>query len=553
MTRFAGTVAILFLALALATGCKRSKPDGPAGWSGGPAPPTPPDAVATDHVFIAHLRRHDIWESDLFKSVQQTVAKLPPEAKMSWPKVEAHFERHLGAKPSLIDTVTLCYPDFPRGNEAESRLVLILACKSAIPRAAPFGLRSVQSGRPGFDDLGSGRLLHFPDDRTMVVVHEAFADRYLAGYAKDRRAWPLSDDFLRAAEGHTLFAAVNLSRAPGELKKGRELRPFAPLFDAKLLTLAVDLRGKELRVGLRANFPNADAAEKGKQALSRAVSELAREVGKDVDDPWTVEDLGAMLGPIKEARRALVEAKVETAGADLTAATVFLADFDLGEVTKSATERVRIAANRVKSQNNLMQIGLGMHNFHSATERLPIWGVDARGPVRDLQGRPLLSWRVALLPYVEQDALYREFKLDEPWDSEHNKKLIARMPKLYAPVNEARAPAGHTFYQQVVGPAAMRPGLRLETITDGTSNTIAVVEAAEPVVWTRPADVFIPTPQGQGPPAGLKQKFGRMFRNGFHVVLWDGSTRLIDTRKISDRTLWSALTPDGGETLGNDW
>ncbi len=51
--------------------------------------------------------------------------------------------------------------------------------------------------------------------------------------------------------------------------------------------------------------------------------------------------------------------------------------------------------------------------------------------ILDKNGKPLLSWRVALLPYIEQDALYRQFKLDEPWDSEHNKKLIAQMPKIY--------------------------------------------------------------------------------------------------------------------------
>ena len=72
--------------------------------------------------------------------------------------------------------------------------------------------------------------------------------------------------------------------------------------------------------------------------------------------------------------------------------------------------------------NNLKQIGLAMHNYHDARGRLPA------AYTVDKDGKPLLSWRVLILPYTEEAALYKEFHLDEPWDSEHNKNLIARMP-----------------------------------------------------------------------------------------------------------------------------
>ena len=96
----------------------------------------------------------------------------------------------------------------------------------------------------------------------------------------------------------------------------------------------------------------------------------------------------------------------------------------------------------------------------------------------DKAGKPLLSWRVAILPFIEEKKLYDEFKQDEPWDSAHNKKLLAKMPKLFAdPTGKAKA--DHTFYQVFVGKGAAfegKRGIKLTDFTDGTSNTILIVE-----------------------------------------------------------------------------
>ena len=100
-----------------------------------------------------------------------------------------------------------------------------------------------------------------------------------------------------------------------------------------------------------------------------------------------------------------------------------------------------------------------MHNYESAHGTLP------PAAVRSTDGTPLLSWRVAILPFIEQDALYKEFKLDEPWDSEHNKKLIAKMPKLYGPAR-GQAKEGETFYQRFSG-----PGFSPDAVDVITANT----------------------------------------------------------------------------------
>ena len=143
----------------------------------------------------------------------------------------------------------------------------------------------------------------------------------------------------------------------------------------------------------------------------------------------------------------------------------------------------QIAARRAQSINNLKQIGLALHNFHSANSHFP---ADIRGK----DGKPLLSWRVQILPFLEQPELFNDLQLDEPWDSPHNKALLERMPAVFAVPNSPGEP-GMTFYRGFTGTGTLfdpkvPEGVGIETITDGTSNTIAVVEAKEAVPWTKP-------------------------------------------------------------------
>jgi RNA polymerase sigma factor (sigma-70 family) len=160
-------------------------------------------------------------------------------------------------------------------------------------------------------------------------------------------------------------------------------------------------------------------------------------------------------------------------------------------------------------------------------------------------GKPLLSWRVAILPYINQDALYRQFKLNEPWDSPHNKRLLTRMPKTFAPAGADRQ-AGLTHYQVFVGPGAgFERGryLRLADFTDGTSNTIFVVEAGTPVPWTKPEDLpYVPDQ--------ALSRLGGLFDGDFHALLADGSVRLI-SRKVSDDLLRRLINRQDGEPI--DW
>jgi hypothetical protein len=178
-----------------------------------------------------------------------------------------------------------------------------------------------------------------------------------------------------------------------------------------------------------------------------------------------------------------------------------------------------MGARRAMSINNLKQIALAALNYAEANGAYPAAFIADK-----TTGKPLLSWRVAILPYVEQDALYNQFHLDEPWDSDNNKKLIARMPTLYRSSNGATAP-GKTRYLTVRSKDGVFPskdGVRLADVPDGLSNTLLVVEADEShaVTWTRPDDLpFDPKKPG----TGLTGQPSR----GFNAVFCDGAARFI--------------------------
>ncbi len=205
-------------------------------------------------------------------------------------------------------------------------------------------------------------------------------------------------------------------------------------------------------------------------------------------------------------------------------------------------------AHRSVSAGNLKQIALALHNYHDVFAGFP-------GPaITDKAGRPLLSWRVAILPFIEEDLLYRQFRLDEAWDGPNNKKLLEKMPRIYGLTRAKGMPTHATFYRVFTGPdaafdpALARPGAvpvgrRLAHFTDGTSNTVLVAEAGEAVAWTRPDELAYdarkPLP-----------KLGGLFPEGFHVAMADGSVKFL-SRKVTERVLRAMITPAGGEAI--DW
>ncbi len=177
------------------------------------------------------------------------------------------------------------------------------------------------------------------------------------------------------------------------------------------------------------------------------------------------------------------------------------------------------ASRRVQCVNNLKQIALAMHNYHSANNAFP------RAATRDEKGKPLLSWRVAILPYLGHQELYNKFNLDEPWDSARNKALLKEMPPTYSCPNRVKPEPFTTNYQVFVGKNAMfetDQDIGIADVTDGTSNTLLVVEAKNAVPWTKPDDLTF-DPAAAPSLCGA----GSSHPTGFNAAMGDGSVRFI--------------------------
>jgi prepilin-type processing-associated H-X9-DG protein len=210
-----------------------------------------------------------------------------------------------------------------------------------------------------------------------------------------------------------------------------------------------------------------------------------------------------------------------------------------------AVQAAREAARRVQSSNNLKQIALALLNYEDTKHHLP-----ARANF-DANGKPLLSWRVHILPFLEEDELYKQFHLDEPWDSDHNKQLIDKMPAIYQHPGFDSPSPGLTLYQAVAGPGCAfegNEGTTLKSFTDGTSRTIVVVEAAKSkaVPWTKPEDWEM---DPKNPLRGL----GGIFPGGvFNALFADGHVDAISDT-INPAIFKALLTRNGGEAVGQGY
>jgi prepilin-type processing-associated H-X9-DG protein len=207
-----------------------------------------------------------------------------------------------------------------------------------------------------------------------------------------------------------------------------------------------------------------------------------------------------------------------------------------------AIQAAREAARRNQSMSHLKQLILSMHVYADSHKVLPPHA--SYSP----DGKPLLSWRVHVLPYMEQAQLYSQFKLDEPWDSPHNRALIPLMPEMFANPNLVAVEEGKTNYLALVGPQCVLDGspngVAFAKISDGTSKTMVLVEADadRAVEWTKPADVeFDPS----NPSAG----FGKLRPGGCNAAFADGHVEFI-TGDLDPATLKALVTRNGREVVG---
>ncbi len=212
-----------------------------------------------------------------------------------------------------------------------------------------------------------------------------------------------------------------------------------------------------------------------------------------------------------------------------------------------AVQAARQAARRMESSNNEKQILLALHNYHDTHGELP------PAFLADKDGKPMHSWRVLILPYVEQQALYNQYDMSQPWDSPQNMQVANSIPKVYrSPLEQTDAQnANHTSYLFFAGNgSAFGDGgkVSFSKIPDGLSNTIALTEVNNSgVVWTQPTD--LDAEKLDFAIRGMKDQQPGQINSaapgGVMMGFFDGSVRFM-SNQVNPQVLRSAVDPKDG-------
>jgi tetratricopeptide (TPR) repeat protein len=203
----------------------------------------------------------------------------------------------------------------------------------------------------------------------------------------------------------------------------------------------------------------------------------------------------------------------------------------------AGSEQLSPLDRRARTIDNLRRIGAALNAYVAKYGALPPQAI------QNENGERTLSWRVAILPQLGHEALYRQFRLHEPWDSPHNSQLASQIPPEFMSPERRD---GSTNYLAVVGPDTAFGGLRGPapgSFEDGAENTAIIVEADDEhaVAWTKPADFPL---QGQAPRSGL----GALRGDGVLAVLADGRVVSIGS-EVSNHVLAAVFTTDHGEPV----
>jgi uncharacterized protein DUF1559 len=397
--------------------------------------------------------------------------------------------------------------------------------------------------------------MFMPDNRTLLIGMAPMIEKMVEN-AKEPAAGPLSELLASTSVTGDVTAIAVLEPVREMLGAMLMMAPVPPpLADVKQLPQLIKAAKIELQVTGMPNAsvvllaPDTDKADQLENVLNKAIDfgqqmamqQMSQEMG-DPDDPveqamaqYMVRMNQHMFKMIRPQRNGTV-LSIEQGGQE----SMYVASTGvLVALLLPAIQAAREAARRSMSMNNMKQIALAMLTHHDTFKEFPAQAIT------DDAGKPLLSWRVKLLPFVEESALYKQFHLDEPWDSPHNKQLIERMPQIYARPN-GDAGSGMTNYLAPVGEGTMwkaGKGTRLAGIRDGSSNTIMAVEVDDEaaVPWTKPADWEF---DANDPMQGV----GNTRPGGFLAGLADGSVHLIENG-IDPDVLKALITMAGGEQV----
>jgi len=398
---------------------------------------------------------------------------------------------------------------------------------------------------------GTGPFCFLADERTVVIGGREDHLRRLivagkngASKAKWAAGWKESEnaDFALLVNTVAIRDMLNQAATTGQPMMNA-LSGFSPLWIfTSTAVLSADV-GEQLSLSLSLSLAEKDgsrtrnvsgtlaaAVTMAQNSLSQARGQFSRLPGEDGASFLRAADiLDSLLDSVK------IEAKED----QVRATAVVDADdaASLAAMLVPAISKAREAARRAQATNNLRHIGLAMHNYADVNGSFPpavLYGPDGKTPY---------SWRVALLPYLEQAPLFEQYKKDEPWDSPANKQVLAKMPAVFRDPNDPAESTVSSYYG-LTGPSTIffgKEGAKFVQITDGTSNTLMLVEAKREIPWTKPEDI----PYDKDKPL---PKLGGHYAEGFIAAVCDGSVRIIP-QNVDQMVLRAFVTRDGGEVI----
>lgn len=209
-----------------------------------------------------------------------------------------------------------------------------------------------------------------------------------------------------------------------------------------------------------------------------------------------------------------------------------------------AVQQAREAARRTQCKNNLKQIGLAMHNYESTFRLFPA------AHLNDSQGKPRLSWRVSILPFVDQAPLYNIYNFNDAWDGASNARIASTPIPLYICPTSSSTGMTTTCYVAISGDhTVMGAGkcIPFNDIKDGASNTLMVVEACGMnIPWIKPQDLDENAVTRVGDPNGISSRHV----GGAHALMADGSVRFV-SENVSPAVIQALITRDEGDSTGD--
>lgn len=525
------------------------------------------DLVPRQAAGFLRLRGPELWSNELFQDLRYLVDKAGPEA---WKT----FEKNCTPRPANIDrlTVVMLTPQtlgqpFPSVDPEAVSALVVVTTKTPYNRLEimqTLGFREKVYRRNLYyfnEDLWSGLVLI--DERTFLIGSEDAVVQFF-DMSKTREAdGPLQAALLEASRRHPIVLGVN-TQALARENVGQFLpQPVQPLLDAQSGILTVDL-DKEIRLDLRLNYQKDEQAQAGEKAV-RAVLELAvaglassinqgeTELKKKSENPNVahVPETFAMviaLGVLREIESQLKSVPIKrdgtvvrvpyefknVGGYNTTVMSVMGMSTGISLLGRNAMGRFRAVAESIGGERknpheeHLKVLGNALERYHEAKGSYP------PAALVDKDGRPTLSWRVALLPYLGEDNLYKEFRLDEPWDSLHNKKLIKRLPKAFKAPHSWHK--GRTHDLVFTGMNTVFEGKNGTRKADIDGKTILLVLTAtednESIYWTKPADLEYVDSK---PIPNLFGSYG----DSCHILFANGTYRLL--KKDTDEKVVRSL------------